>query len=549
MNTLPAMRGSATSGAPTQRRIVSLVLLPAMALAACGQTVVIAAAPSIVAELGGFDSLCWVVASYLIGVAVATPISGRLGERRGHHLVLLGGMTVFVLGSGLCAVTQSMTGLILLRGIQGVGAGAAMVSAQSTIAGHDGTASRVSRASSLGVAFAAATAAGPAIGGVLTELLDWRSLFYLQVPLGILTMFLVVITYEPGGDTAARARPVDYAGPVLLGASIVTLVLLLSLAGISYAWDSAVIIALAGAALLARGALYAAERRAKLPALPLGLFRDRQFLAGVAFGFMLGAVLFGSLTFLPLLRWGDVETDPVIPGLQASGLLFALLGASLLAGRYIHRGGRHRRAALAGVAVATLALLSLSQLADGAGAGEELGLMLMLGAGLGLAVRVPLLAVQNTVTYELLGAATTSTIVFRTVGAAFGTGMFAFVFGNTVSSTANNGFASSNEPIRFGTHPAVDAGSVTDSLSIAFLVAAGLLVATLVLLMTLRGGRLRTGLAAPSAGDAFPPPRDLTSFDEMTRLLPPLAGDAGGEGAAAAEWDSAVPPLETATTS
>ena len=264
-------------------------LMLGMFLAALDQTIVSTALPTIVGDLGGLKHLSWVVTSYLLAATVSTPLYGKLGDMYGRKPVFLAAILIFLAGSMLAGLSQTMIQLIGFRGLQGIGAGGLMVGAQAIIADIVPPRERGRYLGLIGGVFAVASVAGPLLGGFLVDSLSWRWVFYVNVPIGALAVAVVTLRLHlPKRHTPHR---VDYLGTALLSGGVAALILLTTWGGNQYPWGSVTIIGLgvAGVVLLALFVLQ--EHRAAEPIIPLKLFRSPVFDVANAMGFAIGKIL------------------------------------------------------------------------------------------------------------------------------------------------------------------------------------------------------------------------------------------------------------------
>jgi EmrB/QacA subfamily drug resistance transporter len=522
--------------ATTQRQSVLLVvsgLMLVMLLASLDQTIVSTALPTIVGDLGGLEHISWVVTAYLLAITVVTPLYGKLGDLYGRKVVLQAALVIFLIGSALCGLARGMTELIAFRAIQGLGGGGLMVSAQAAIGDVVPPRERGKWVGLFGAVFGVSSIAGPLIGGFFTSHLSWRWIFYVNLPLGIAA--LVVLAFTLPGARERVEHAVDYTGTLLLAVALSALVLLTTLGGTSYAWDSPLIVSLGVLAVLGVIGFLLAERHAKEPVLPPDLFRNRVFAVTSAIGLVVGFALFGALTYLPLFQQVVRGASPTSSGLQLVPVMAGLLVASIASGQIISRTGRYKTWPIAGTAISGLGLLALSTMDQSTSTGDAALKMLVLGLGLGMVMQVLVLAVQNAVPYELLGVATSGAALFRSIGGSLGTAILGAIFTNRLDHLLARGQA----PGTIGTldpsavselpAPARNAfiSAFTDALSLVFLVAAGVMAVAFLLTWLLEERPLRTTVATTGVGTAFATPDDPDSVRTVATELSRLVGREG----------------------
>src|SRR5581483_5166104 len=386
------------------------------------------ALPTIVGDLGGLNHLSWVVTAYLLSSTVSSPLYGKAGDLYGRKRVLQFAIVVFLVGSVLCGVAQSMVQLIVFRALQGVGGGGLMVTALATVGDLVPPRQRGRYQGLFGGVFGVATVIGPLLGGFFVDNLSWRWIFYVNLPIGAVA--LVVIATAFTGRAQTEQCRIDWLGGIVLGAGLAAIVLFTSLGGTTLAWTSPTMVGLlvAGAALLA--ALPFIESRAREPILPLELFRSRTFVVTSAVGFVIGFALFGSVTFLPLYLQVVKGYSPTRSGLLMTPMMLGVLTTSIVSGNLITKFGRYRVFPIVGTATATVGLYLLSRLGAATPTGIAARDMLIVGLGIGLVMQVLVLAAQNAVAHRLLGVATSVSTMSRQIGGTIGVAVFGAIFSN-----------------------------------------------------------------------------------------------------------------------
>ena len=412
-------------------RTVFIALMLGMFLAALDQTIVSTALPTIVGDLGGLNHLSWVVTSYLLASTISTPVYGKLGDMMGRKPVFLAAILIFLAGSMLAGLSQSMGELIGFRALQGIGAGGLMVGAQAIIADIVPPRERGRYMGLIGSVFAVASVAGPLLGGFLVDNLSWRWVFYVNLPVGALAVVIVITRLHLRTPTVSHR--IDYLGTALLAGGVGALILLTTWGGSEYAWGSRTIIGLGivGVVLLAVFVWW--ENRAAEPILPLHLFRSRVFSVANAMGFAIGMAMFGAIIFIPLFLQIVYGFSPTRSGLATLPLMAGLLVASILSGRAITRVGRYKAFPIAGTAVLVVGMYLLSLLGVGTAPWKASAYMVVVGVGLGLVMQVLVLVVQNDVRPQEIGVATSTATFFRSVGGAFGAALFGTIFASRLA--------------------------------------------------------------------------------------------------------------------
>ena len=283
-----------------RRRVLIIIgaLLLGMFLAALDQTIVSTALPTIVGDLHGASHLTWVVTAYLLASTVSTPLWGKLGDQYGRKTFFQAAIVIFLAGSALSGFSHSMLELIAFRAIQGLGGGGLMIGAQAIVGDIVSPRERGRYMGLFGAVFGVATVLGPLLGGFFVEYLSWRWVFYINIPIGVVALF--VTAAQLPGHLQRVHHVIDYLGTVLLTLATTALVLFTSLGGTTYRWGSAPIIAMATAGVVLTILFLLVESRAAEPVIPLGLFANRVFSAASAVGFVMGFAMFGALTFLPI---------------------------------------------------------------------------------------------------------------------------------------------------------------------------------------------------------------------------------------------------------
>lgn len=457
---------------PRRVLVIMIALILGMMLAALDQTVVATALPTIVGKLGGAEHISWIITAYILASTVSTPLWGKLGDLYGRKAFFQAAITLFLVGSALSGMSTSMLWLIISRAIQGLGGGGLIVGAQAIVGDIVSPRDRGKYQGLFGAVFAVTTVIGPLIGGVITENISWRWVFYVNLPVGILALIAAAIVL-PAALPRIR-RVVDYWGTITLALGVTALVLLTSLGGSSYPWNSWQTYVFGACAVVFLGLWALVERRAAEPILPLRLFTNRVFAATSAIGFVVGFAMFGAITYLPVFLQVAKGASPTDSGLQLLPVMAGVLVTSVGTGFLITRWGRYKIFPVLGTAIMTIGLYLLSTVGAATPNGRMYVYMVIFGVGLGGVMQVLVIAVQNAVKHTDLGVATAGATFFRSIGGSFGTAVFGAIFANVLGGRISDalhgasippGLEGSVDPTALGALPPAVRGAIVDAYS------------------------------------------------------------------------------------
>ncbi|MFB7554882.1 MDR family MFS transporter [Streptomyces brevispora] len=423
-------------------------LLLGLMLGLLDGTIVGTVLPTIVGDLGGLDHLSWVVTAYLLTASLSTPIWGKLGDLYGRKGSFVWSITVFLTGSVLSGLAQDMGQLIAFRALQGLGAGGLMVGAISII-GVMLPPSQAGRSQAMiGAMMPVALVGGPLLGGSLTDQLNWRWVFYVNIPIGALALIVVGLRLHLRTERV-KAR-IDYAGAGLLCAAILSLTLVGSWGGTRYAWSSPQIIGLGATGALALAWFARVERRAAEPIIPPRLFADRNFTVAQVLTFLVGAAMLGASAYLPLYMQFVRGASSTASGMLLLPLMAGMFGAQLLVGKLLAAGGRYRPYPIIGGALTALGALVLLTVDTNTPTAVTSALTLVPGVGMGLLMQSTLLVTINSATPRDMGAATGTATLVRTIGSSLGIAVLGAVYTSRLhaSGMPDGGTAWTPEAVR-----------------------------------------------------------------------------------------------------
>jgi multidrug resistance protein len=408
-------------GLRSDRGPVLIAIMLSTSLIALDATILATAVPSVVQELGGFSQFPWLFSVYLLAQAVTVPIYGKLADIYGRKPLILAGVGMFVAGSLLCGIAWNLPVLIAFRAVQGLGAGAVQPIGITIIGDLYTVTERARVQGYLASVWAVSSVVGPALGGVFSEYLSWRWIFFVNLPLGALAAWLLLRGFT---ERAARSRPaIDYAGAATLAGGLSLLILALLEGGVAWPWRSPISLGVIAGGLLLMGVFVLVERRAAAPILPGWLFTRHVLVAGNLVAFFLGAVVFGLTSYIPAYVQGVLGSSALVAGFALGALSLGWPLAASLSGPFYLRAGFKATAAtgavlvLAGAGLSTLFGRVTPVLAVA-------GVCFLVGAGLGLVNSPVLISIQSAVGWEQRGVATGTNLFGRSLGSAVGVAIF-----------------------------------------------------------------------------------------------------------------------------
>jgi MFS family permease len=467
------------------RNVAFALIAGGMLLAALDSTIMATALPTIVGDLGGGEHMTWVVTAYLLTQTIATVLAGKFGDLFGRKSIFILSIIVFVIASALAGAAQNMPWLIGMRAVQGLGGGGLTVTATAMIGDIIPLRDRGKYQGALGAVFGVTTVLGPLLGGLFTDHLSWRWVFYINVPIAAI---ILVLSFRLLPSTKAVDRPViDYLGIAFVSAGSGALILATSWGGTQYAWGSPTII---------------------------GLFVASVVLLVIFVLVIVGFALLGALTFLPTYLQYCQGVSATISGVRTFPMVIGLLIASISAGNVVSTTGKYKPFPIVGAVVMGIGLFLLSRLDANSSTLTSSVAMFVLGVGIGLAMQVLTIIVQNTADYRDLGVATSGVTFFRTMGSSFGSSVFGAIYANQLTSHLGKAVASSGADPKLVTTPdgvrglpaaqhSSIVGAYADSLQTVFSYAIPVAGVALVVAVFLKQVPLR-GLSQSGAADVGP---------------------------------------------
>ena len=397
----------------------------ALLLAALDQTIVGTAMPRIVAELNGLNYYSWVITAYLVASTIMVPIAGKLGDLFGRKPFLLAGMIGFVAASALCGQSHGMLELVTFRTIQGVFGGMLFATVFAVIGDLFPPSQRARLAGLFGAVFGLSSIVGPTAGGYITDSWGWRWVFYVNLPVGLIAVLLVLVTM-PYVRSSASIRDIDFPGAAALVAGLVPLMVALSITR-DHGWTSPEVLSLLAVAAVMLAVFFLIEMRSDHPIVPFSLFKNSTFSVSMIVGFLTGFGMFGTIVFVPLIYQGVLGVSATNSGQLLTPMMLGLIVASTLVGQAMVRIRYYRFLGTAGIVVMLLGMWLLSQVTVTTSRLEVVRDIVLVGAGLGTTFPLYLTAVQTALPRNFLGVASSQIQFWRQIGGTIGTAVLGSV--------------------------------------------------------------------------------------------------------------------------
>jgi EmrB/QacA subfamily drug resistance transporter len=417
-----------------QKILLVVSLQAAMFVSAINQSVVATATPRVLADLGGFELYSWVFTVYMVASTVVVLPVGRLSDMFGRRLFILGGVMLFMLGSAACGAAQDMPQLIIARAIQGVGGGIIFSAVFAVLGDLFPPAERGKYMGLFTGTFTLASLIGPTVGGLLTDHATWRWCFYLNVPIGGLALAFIWMNLPEPKKKGGRLSSIDFLGSLLLSAATISLLVGLSYSLPEFGATHPETLALFGAAAAFTVAFGFQERRHAQPIFPLALFRNREFVLANVITLCVGAAGFGAIQFLPTFVQVSLGASATASGIVTTPQSLGLLATSIIGGQVLARTGRYRFQLFIGIGMMVLATIMLTQLTVSTNEFVIGAIMVLYGLGSGLVMPTMSVVIQNCVTHQLLGVATSARQFFMQIGNVLGVAVFGVVLASSYAA-------------------------------------------------------------------------------------------------------------------
>ncbi|MCY8533016.1 multidrug efflux MFS transporter MdtP [Bacillus vallismortis] len=411
-------------GKKSKRTLLITGLVIAMFFSALDGTIVGTAMPKIVGDLGGLSMMTWLTTAYLLTSTTVVPIAGKLADLLGRRIVYVSGLIIFMAASALCGMANNMTELIIFRGLQGIGGGIMMPMAMIVIGDLFTGKQRAKFQGVFGAIYGLASVIGPQIGGWIVDSLNWKWVFYINLPVGI----IAVIFIARGLQGRQQTGPInfDIAGIFTMIVGVVSLLLALSFGGKDYAWGSWQILGLFALALIGIVSFIIVESKAKEPILPMYLFKNRTFTFLNLIGFFMSIGMFGAITFVPFFMQGIVGVSASESGTIMTPMMISMIITSIIGGQLVYKIGIKPQI-ITGMLIMAGGFLLLTTLDLDTSKLVATSYMAIIGLGMGLVMPILTLALQESFSKEELGVVTSSSQFFRSIGGTFGITMLGAV--------------------------------------------------------------------------------------------------------------------------
>lgn len=417
-----------------KKRIAFIVsgLMLAVLLASLDSTIVGTAMPKIIEKLKGFEYYTWPVISYLLCITISMPLFGKLSDIYGFKKIYVIGIIVFLVGSALCGMSQNMLQLIFYRGLQGIG-GAVLISNTMAIVGIlFPPAERAKYMGILGTAGALASIIGPTLGGYITDHFSWRWIFYVNVPVGIIT-FIIIIFALPAHYEVSKRNKIDYAGAAALILALIPMLLGFTWGGNKYDWNSVQIITMFIFSLIMLIMFVFIESKAVDPIIPLALFKNSIYNFSAIEMFLVNAVMMGATIFLPLFVQGVIGQSASKSGEIMTPMMVSLIAGSIISGVIISKTKRYKLQSIIGFVIMAIGTYLLAYLNVNSSGTEIIIDMVVIGIGMGIVMPILSSAAQNAFPEKIMGVVTSGIQFFKLLGSTIASAVMGTILNSSIT--------------------------------------------------------------------------------------------------------------------
>lgn len=450
------------TGLDAQGKQVFLGLMLGMFVASLSQTIVGPGMPRIVADLGGMEHYSWIATAAMLASAVTVPVVGKFSDIYGRRSFYIGGLVLFMAGAALAGASQNFWMLVASRAIQGLGMGTLMPLSQTIIGDIIPPRQRGKYQGVMGAVFGVTSIVGPLIGGVVTDALGWRWLFYMALPIGVVALIIIIRSFHL--PHVKREVSIDWLGIATLIPGLIVGLLAISWGGSIYAWASPTIITMGTIAAVLLVVFIFVELRAKEPLIPLTMLAHGNIALSVLASFFVSVAMFGAIIYIPVYAQSVLGVSATQSGMILIPQSIAMIGTSIVAGMLVSKTGRYKPVLLVGSIGLIAGYLILSTVNYGTSAFVVTTAMVVIGFGLGMTNQTYTLVVQNEIPVQQLGVGTAAVQFFRNMGSTIGIAALGTVM--STNMTANIAQAMPPEAQAALGDGTINAGSALDTSSL-----------------------------------------------------------------------------------
>ncbi|MDP4152218.1 MAG: MDR family MFS transporter [Bacillota bacterium] len=411
-------------------------LMASLLLSALDSTIVGTAMKKIVNDLQGMEYYAWPFTIYMLCSTVITPISGGIADTFGRKPVFIIGILTFLIGSALCGMSQSMMQLIIFRGIQGIGGGIIVTSVFIVIADLFSPEKRGKYTGIVTSIYGLASIIGPFLGGLIIDHLSWRWIFYINVPVGIFALAIIVFIM-PNFKTEGQKKSVDYSGTSAIILALVPILLAFSLAGNVYPWLSVQIFGMLIFSLAMLVLFVFFESKSKNPIIPLSFFMNRSITVTLFVAFLTNGIMYAAIMYIPYFAQGIIGTTATTSGTITAPMMLGLLFASFVTGFLTSKSGKNKAFVFTAFILMAIGTWLLSTMSVRTPYSQVILYMIILGLGVGINMPIANTNTQNSVPPQQIGAATSTVQFFRNIGSTIGSA----IYGTIMTTSMNDGFS------------------------------------------------------------------------------------------------------------